>query len=183
MNEKKMNQPTCIPTGRYSAYFAITTFILLITACSLLPPSPSSVKSAASTVVSAYSTQITGKTWLLAGYAANGTFIPLEPGQGTTGRIVFKADGTLIGTTGINTFAGSWKMKNSNKKGIYQFTVALSDISKKEAPNDIALKFDRDILGYLAKTHALKMEKDSIKLIDERNETLIRFIFLESDQN
>jgi len=169
--------------NRCSGYFAITTFVLVITACSLLPPSSSSAKTGTSTGIPSYTTQLTGKTWLLAGYTANETFIPLEPGQGTTGRIVFKTDGTLIGTTGINTFAGSWKMKSSGQKGIYRFTLLLSGISNKPAPNDIAMKFDRDILGYLARTHALKMEKDSIKLIDERNETLIRFIFLESDQN
>jgi len=169
--------------NRYSGYFALATCILLITACSLLPPYPSTPKSSARTGVSAYTAQLTEKTWLLAGYAANGTFIPLEPGQGTTGCIVFKSDGTLTGTTGINTFAGSWKKKNSNQNGVYQFAISLSDISKKAAPNEIAQKFDHDILGYLTKTHALKMEKDSIKLIDERNETLIRFIFLQSDQN
>ena len=169
--------------NRYTKYFAITTLVLLINASSLLPPSPDSTKSGAKSGISGYNTQLTGKTWLLAGYAANGTFIPLEPGQGTTGRIVFKSDGTLTGTTGINTFAGLWKKKNSNQNGIYQFTISLSDITKKAAPNEIAQKFDRDILAYLIKTHTLKMEKDSIKLIDERNETLIRFIFLESDQN
>ena len=185
MNEKNLTKQTCIPTGRYSANFAIISFLLLLSACSLLPPSPSSENkiSSSSAPTSAYNTQITGKTWLLAGYAANGTFIPLEPGQGTTGRIIFRDDGTLTGTTGINTFSGSWKIKSSNQKGSYQFTVSLSDISKKAAPNEIAQKFDRDILGHLVKTHTLKMEKDSIKLIDERNETLIRYIFLESDQN
>jgi len=185
MNEKKLNYWVCIPTGRYSPYFAILSFLLLLTNCSVLPPSPiSTKKNVASSVSSSVdSTQLTGKTWLLAGYAANGTFIPLEPGQGTTGRIVFKPDGTLMGTTGINTFTGSWKLTSSNQKGIYQFAVSLYDISKKAAPNDIAQKFDRDILGYLEKTHAVKMEKDSIKLIDERNETLIRFIFLETGPN
>jgi len=183
MNETKLTFWARIPTGRYRAYFAIPTVILLITACTLITPSPNSAKSGTNTSTSTIYTQLTGKTWLLAGYVANGTFIPLEPGQGTTGRIVFKSDGTLTGTTGINTFAGAWKMKNTNQKGMYQFTVSLSDITKKPAPNEIAKKFDSDILGYLAKTHALKMEKDSIRLIDEQNETLIRYIFLESDQN
>jgi len=185
MNQTKLIKPGRIPTGRYTSIAFCVTIVLLLSACSILPPSPIPEKTgtAKSGSAAAYTSPITGITWLLAGYSANGIFIPLEPGQGTTGRIVFKADGTLTGTTGINTFAGVWKIKSSSQRGINQFTVSLSDISKKTAPNDIAIKFDRDVIAYLAKTRTLQIEKDSIKLFDERNETLLRFIFLESDRN
>lgn len=121
-------------------------------------------------------TWLCGKYWLLAGYTPGATFIPLEPEHGTSAFIVFNADGTASGSTGVNEFTGAWTVKKPDKTGTATFSFKLTKVSAKKAPNDIAARFNRDILLLLEKTKALKTEKDFIRLTGERDETLLRFI-------
>jgi heat shock protein HslJ len=121
-------------------------------------------------------TWLCGKYWLLAGYCPGATFIPLEPEHGTSAFIVFKADGTASGSTGVNEFTGIWTAKNPDRTGKAAFTFKIKKVTGNKAPNDIAALFDRDILRLLGQARALKTEKDFIRLTGERDETLLRYI-------
>ena len=120
---------------------------------------------------------LTGKTWQLAGYRAETQFIPLEPGHATSARIVFNKDGTLSGTTGINTFGGSWKLGRKMSAGTQAIAITVSGLGKKQSPNEIASRFERDLIREIAAARALKKGKDSIQLLDGRDEILLQFVF------
>jgi heat shock protein HslJ len=120
---------------------------------------------------------LTGKTWQLAGYRAETQFIPLEPGHATSARIVFNKDGTLSGTTGINTFGGSWKLGRKMSPGTQAIAITVSGLGKKQSPNEIAARFERDLIRELVAARALKKGKDSIQLLDGRDEILLQFVF------
>lgn len=120
---------------------------------------------------------LSGKTWLLAGYRAETQFIPLEPGQGSTARLVFGRDGSLSGSTGNNTFSGSWNLQGKNRAGTYAFKLTISGLTRIKAPNDTAARFEKDLISQLAAAKALKKGKDFIQLLDGRNEILVQFIY------
>jgi heat shock protein HslJ len=129
-----------------------------------------------------FTTWLCGKHWLLAGYCPGATFISLEPEHGTSAFIVFNTDGTARGSTGVNEFTGVWTAKKPDKTGTASFSFKLTKVSSKKAPNDIAALFDRDVLRLLEKAKALKPEKDFIRLMGERDETLLRFIVRSKEQ-
>lgn len=120
---------------------------------------------------------LSGKTWRLAGYSYAGQFIPLEPGHGTTARVAFSADGSLAGFTGSNAFGGSWRLGKETAKDTRAFAATVSGLGKKAAPNEIAARFEADLVRELAAARALKREKDAFALLDGHGGILLRFIF------
>lgn len=121
--------------------------------------------------------RLTGKTWLLAGYAPDGTFFPLEPEHGTTAMLILNPDGSLGGSTGWNEFSGSWTVRGKTAKGEYPTAIRIAKSSKDAPPNDIAARFDRDIQRLLGKAAALKEGQDSFVLLDSSGEIILRYIF------
>jgi len=120
---------------------------------------------------------LAGKTWILAGYMAGTQFVPLEPGHATSAKIVFNRDGTLSGSTGINSFSGEWKLKRAIGRDTRAIEIKVSGITKAVPPNEIAALFDRDIIRELTEARALKKGKDSIQLLDGQNRILLRYVF------
>ncbi len=120
---------------------------------------------------------LSGKTWLLAGYAFANQYIPLEPGHGSTALVVFGADGTLSGSTGTNTFSGTWSLGKASAQGSRAFTATILRLTKKSAPNETAARFEADFIRELGSAKALKTGKDSFRLLDARNGILLSFIF------
>lgn len=173
-----------IPTGRYTGRARSAILLLaaaiLFASCATAPKTASTgtktVKST-STKAQTPSGQLSGKVWLLAGYETDTLFVPLEPGHGSAGKIILKEDGTFEGTTGINSFAGTWKTGKTTADGYVPASFTVTKKSAKPAPNEIAAKFEKDLLGDLAGTRALKMEKDSFRLLDGQKRILLRFIF------
>jgi len=126
--------------------------------------------------------RLAGKKWLLAGYDAGSLFVPLEPGHGSSAWILFLPDGRLNGTTGINTFSGSWKLGTGSGAGTdpnrgTAVTITVGGMTRMAAPNEIAAKFEQDILRELGEARRLKTGKDSILLADAQDKTLLRFIY------
>jgi len=120
--------------------------------------------------------RLAGKKWLLSGYDAGSVFVPLEPGHGSTAWILLHPDGKLNGTTGINTFSGSWKLGTDSNRGT-AVTITVGGMTRMVAPNEIAAKFEQDITRELGETRRLKTGKDSILLADAQDKTLLRFIY------
>jgi heat shock protein HslJ len=181
MREKTFQKAT-IPTGRYRAATLALFVVLAITSCATTPkPAEKAPQTAQKTVPASSngtaSFGIAGKTWLLCGYATKGQFIPLEPEHGTTARVVFQADGTFSGTTGINVFSGKWVTKGRFANGRQGIAITIAEIDKKPAPNDIAARFEQDILADLSRAAAAKKEKDALSFLDGRGNVLIRFLF------
>ncbi len=118
---------------------------------------------------------LTAKTWYLSGFRSSGGFVAIQPGQGSSALIILKRDGTIEGTTGVNQFAGTWTLANGHANG-YAFTAKVRAATNREPPNDIAARFDRDILALINRADTLKMEKDSIALENGRDGILLGFI-------
>lgn len=121
--------------------------------------------------------QLADKTWLLAGYNTGAFFVPLEPGDGTTAWILFKTDGTLNGTTGINNFIGTWSLKKTEKTGLNSISIIIKGLTKMAAPNKTAAKFEQNLIRQFESSRFLKTGKDSILLLNEQNETLVQCIY------
>jgi hypothetical protein len=117
-----------------------------------------------------------GGTWLLVGYLPNETFIPLEPEHGATGFMSFKSDGTISGSTGVNEFGGTWSLRKQSPSGTFPFSVTLKTVTRKKASNEIAAKFDRDVIRLIGQSQSLKTEKDFIHTCDGQGKTLLRFL-------
>ena len=125
--------------------------------------------------------QLAGKVWLLAGYYTGTQFVPLQPGEGTTARIIFKDDGTLGGTTGINEFTGAWAMQKTHSAGQSPFSMKIKGLTKVASPNPIAAKFEQDLVRQIGSARFVKKGKDSILFLGEQNEILLQFIFRKAD--
>ncbi len=122
--------------------------------------------------------RLAGKTWLLSGYDAGSVFVPLEPGHGSTAWILFLPDGKLNGTTGINTFSGSWKLGAGSGSGAgTSLAITVGGMTRMAAPNEIAAKFEQDLVRELGQVRRLKTGKDSILLADAQDKTLLQFIY------
>lgn len=124
--------------------------------------------------------QLSNKTWLLAGYRTGEYFVPLVPGQGSTAWILFFENGTMQGTTGINTFSGAWSMKKTSKAGIYTISIDIKGLTKIAAPNETAAKFELDLIQQIEAASLLQTGKDSILLMNEQNETLVQCVYREA---
>ena len=162
------------PSLVFSAYFLITGCATGISGAG--KPKAAQTKKPAQTVEE----QLSNKTWLLSGYNAGTLFVPLEPGQGTTAWILFVSDGSLNGNTGINTFNGRWSMNKTAKQGIYRISIAIKGMTKMAAPNDTAAKFEQDLIRQFGASRLLKTGKDSIQLMNERNEILLQCLYREA---
>lgn len=175
-----------------SKTFAITLFAALtaigLASCAGVPGSPKKAGGApvaatarGKTGAATPGAMLVGPAWLLAGYDTGAFFVPLEPGHGTTARVVFTADGKLSGTTGFTAFSGTWKTGKTDTDGYVPVTLttALSGASK--APNDTAAKFERDLLSCFASSRLLKKEKDSFRLLDGQKRILLRYLSATSE--
>lgn len=117
-----------------------------------------------------------GSDLLLVGYIHDGSFIPIEPGHGSSTKIAFGADGTVSGYSGFNTFSGTWKAGKKDAKGNRECVILVTQPQRRTTPDAIAARFERDLFDELAATRKLKKEKDFILLLGSRDEVLLRFM-------
>lgn len=125
--------------------------------------------------------QISEKKWLLAGYNTGRIFVPLEPEHGSTGWILFQKDGKFEGNTGVNSFSGIWTVKKNTRKNEYNTILTIKKLTKQTGPNEIAKKFDQDIIHQIEASKRLKTGRDSFLFLNEQEETLLQFIYQESN--
>ncbi len=168
-------------SARISAQLLAFCMLLVFTGCT----SPIKKSSSHSAVTDKSRTTIQSllseKKWLLAGYNTGTVYVPLEPDHGSTAWILFRSDGKLNGSTGMNTFTGAWSVKTTGTEGLYTFAVTIQNLTKKAPPNEIAAKFEKDIIRQFEAASRLKTRKDSILLLGGQNETLIECIYRESE--
>lgn len=172
---QKNEQPRFRPIHSLAGFLLLIALALSLSSCATAP----SGAAAKRTVSDAGKTALSGKTWLLAGYAFGDQFIPLEPGHGSTALVVFDADGTLSGSTGTNEFSGTWSLGKETAQGSRAFTATISRLTKKSAANETAARFESDFIRELGSAKTLKKGKDSFRLLDARNRILLSFIFSE----
>jgi heat shock protein HslJ len=120
---------------------------------------------------------LAGKTWLLSGILADGIFMPLEPGHATDAKIVFTADGTFSGTSGTNTFSGTWTAKNPDRAGLAPCNLTIKKITRMAAPNAEAARFEQILTAYIDSAVAIKAGKNTLAFLDGKGATLVSFLF------
>ena len=54
--------------------------------------------------------------------------------------------------------------------------VSIAKTTSRAAPNAVAARFERELLGHLAAARSLEMEKDSFLLLDGRDRVLLRYL-------
>ncbi len=121
--------------------------------------------------------RLSGRVWLLAGYAAGKTFIPIEPGHGSSGKLVFSPDRTFSGSTGWNSIGGAWSIRAERRPGEYPFTLRLKASTKLAPPGAVADRFERDILKNLEATAVIRLSRDEFRLLDGKGTVLLHYIF------
>ena len=117
-----------------------------------------------------------GSDLLLVGYVHDGSFIPIEPGHGSSTKIVFGADGTLSGYSGFTIFSGTWKTGPKRADESRDCSILVIPPKGRTTPDAIAARFEQDFFNELAAARKLKKEKDFILLLGSRNEVLQRFM-------
>lgn len=125
---------------------------------------------------------IEGKVWLLAGYLPGTGFIPIEPGHGTTARLVFSKDGTFSGTTGWNDVFGTWTAKGRggktrDSKGAYPISLTVTGMTKMAPPGEVAMRFERDLIRLLKSSAQIRPSRDEFRLTDAKGTVLLHYVF------
>ncbi|CEM61425.1 META domain-containing protein [Treponema phagedenis] len=131
--------------------------------------------------ISSFETDFTQNIWLLAGYRSEQGFIPLEPEHGSFGKIKFESDGKFSATSGVNLGNGSWKKGKKVSENLYALSLGTIGVTRMAAENEISAKFDSDFFTLLGKTAYIQFEADGFKLLDEKQEQLLYFIFSQNN--
>lgn len=160
---------------------AMKRLLLLCVGAILLVSCASSAKPGAARKADAID-GIEGKVWLLAGYLPGTGFIPIEPGHGTTARIVFSKDGTFSGTTGWNDVYGTWIAKGrggkkSDSKGSYAISLAVIGMTKMAPPGEVAMRFERDLIRLLKTSARIRPSRDEFRLTDAKGTVILHYVF------
>lgn len=121
-------------------------------------------------------TTLAGPVWNLSGFRRESGFMPLEPGHGSSARIIFQKNGKFEGTTGWTVFTGSWNEKKAGTKGLFRASFSPDKPFKSQAPNTTAQQFEEDILQNLRKTASIRVEKSAARFLDAAGQPLLEFL-------
>lgn len=167
--------------------FALCAALVLIAGCGSVPAGKQTAAERGAAIAHrAEAVDFAGKTLLLVGFLHDGTFIPLEPGHGSSANIIFSGDGTVSGYSGFRDFSGTWKSGKTGANGMRNCNIAIAapkngtSAAGHTAVDAIAARFEKDFFAALAATTKLQKEKDFIMLLGSRDEVLLRFMFAES---
>lgn len=134
----------------------------------------------AGTPSSGYSTgskrsMLEGQVWFLAGYQRESGFVPIEPGHGSTARIVFRKDGTFEATSGWSVFSGKWNTQNtlSSSTSSAKFYPAAF---KSSAPSTVAEQFEQDLIRALKNTRSIMKGAATVRFLDASGKPLLDLI-------
>lgn len=118
---------------------------------------------------------LAGPVWLLAGYLRESGFVPLEPGHGTTARIVFRENGSFEGTTGWSLFSGTWSIQGTRPKGITTARFYPATF-KSSASSTVAEQFEQDVVKALRNTRSVIKGVAAVRFLDASGQPLLDFI-------
>jgi len=127
------------------------------------------------------STALTTKVWLISGYAPTGTLLPIEPGHGSSARLILQGNNTLSGTTGSYTFEGTWKAGKPNAAGEFPFSAVITKVQGQEPANAIASRFEADLIRLLKKTSFVRLGRGNIHLMDKNKAPTLQYIHRSAD--
>lgn len=157
-------------TARFAAFFAAAVVVFASCASqgatAKRPPKEKSVEE-----------RVSGKVWLLAGYAAGQAFIPIEPGHGSSARLVFSPDGTVAGSTGWNSVSGAWSIRRETRPGEYPVTLRITKSTRLAPPGAVAERFERDVMKHLGNAAAIRLTRDEFRVLDGKGSVILHFIF------
>lgn len=120
-------------------------------------------------------TSIAGSVWMLAGYARESGFIPLEPGHGSTAKIVLKADGTFEATSGWSVFSGTWKTGRFKSDSTASASFSPSPF-RSQAGNDAAEQFEQDLIRSFRATRSIQRGPSAIRFLNASGKPVLEFL-------
>lgn len=146
--------------------FAIA--LVLAIGCTSLPPSGGSAGSK--------ELSLAGPVWFLAGYQRESGFLPIEPGHGSTARVLFRTNGTFEATTGWSVFSGTWKEQGASSVKI------LPAVFKSNAPTAVAEQFEQDFIRALRNARTIRKGPATIRFLDHSGKPVLDFISSSPDR-
>ncbi len=126
--------------------------------------------------------RLSGKVWLLAGYAAGKAFIPIEPGHGSSAKLVFASNRTLSGSTGWNSVAGTWSIRAETRPGQYPVSLRVTRTTKLAPPGEIADRFERDVMNHFKNAVSIRLTRDEFRILDDKGAVILHYIFRPAGQ-
>ena len=121
-------------------------------------------------------TSLAGPVWNLVGFHRESGFVPLEPGHGSSARILFQENGRFEATTGWTVFEGSWTAKENKQRGSFTASFTPDKSFRSLAPNIAGQQFEEDFLQNLRKTKTFRLEKSAARFLDVSGQPLLDFL-------
>ncbi len=113
---------------------------------------------------------LAGPVWFLAGYHRESGFLPIEPGHGSTARILFRKNGAFEATTGWSVFSGTWKEQGPSSVRIQPA------VFKSNAPTAVAEQFEQDFIRALRNARSIRKGPATVRLLDHSGKPVLDFI-------
>lgn len=148
----------------------ITGFMIVVVFAMGCTSLPSSVESSSSKQIT-----LAGPVWVLAGYLRESGFVPIEPGHGSTARIVFRRDGTFEATSGWSVFSGTWKEQGSSVR-------IQPAVFKSNASTAVAEQFEQDFIRALRNARSIRKGPATVRFLDRSGKPLLDLISSSPDR-
>lgn len=149
----------------FHAFITAVVFSVMVAGCSTAPERTAAPAE----------TSIAGPVWMLAGYARESGFIPLEPGHGSTAKIVLKADGTFEATSGWSVFSGTWKTGRFKSDSTASASFSPSPF-RSSAGNSAAELFEQDLIQAFRATRSIQRGPSAIRFLNASGKPVLEFL-------
>lgn len=108
--------------------------------------------------------------WVLTSYNTGNAVASLDSGIARP-EIVFGADGSVSGFTGVNYLTGSYELDNGKR------TLSFSQMgtTRMAAADEDAAKMEQDYLDLLGRSSVYQLSGDTLRLLDKSGKTLLVF--------
>lgn len=151
----------------------IVLYLILVYGCAGFTPTERTTSSEKSAMA--------GPVWLLAGYQRESGFLPIEPGHGSTARIIFRENGTFEATTGWSIFSGTWKASNNGNSSTSSAKFYPA-VFESRAPSTVGEQFEEDIIRALRNTRSIQKGAATLRFLDASGKPLLDFISSSPDR-
>ena len=116
------------------------------------------------------------RVWLLTGILMDGAMVRIAPGHGTSARIMLHRSGTFEGTSGFNTFNGSWKAGRPARDGRQNTEISVGGTTRMAAPNETAARFERALINRLSQSRMLTLAGGTLTFFDQSGNEILSFV-------